>query len=85
MRKKHKKKAEPRRKQDRKVVKVERIICKVHPGWIFEKTPTGTRRTCTTCGYEVTEIGRNVTITPVTGFYPVRRHGASRERKQISQ
>lgn len=65
-RKNQKKKKAPRRKQDRKVVKAANRFCKIiHPAWSFAKTDKGTKRTCTTCGFNVTEIGRDVIITAV--------------------
>ena len=74
MRKSHKKKPTPRRKQDRKVKKVEKHFCKgEHPGFTFTKTDKGVKRQCTDCDFCVTEIGRIVTITPVKDFHPVKR------------
>lgn len=67
MRKNFKKKAAPRRKQDRKVKKVEKHFCtdQRHSWTKFEKTEKGVKRTCGLCGYEVTEIGRAIINTPL--------------------
>jgi hypothetical protein len=52
---------------------VKPFRCKNHGPWKFEKTDTGTKRTCTTCGFDVTEVPRVIIILPLTDKRSIQR------------
>ncbi len=44
--------------------KLRTLCAQGHVGpWRFENSLKGVRRTCTACGWSVTEVGRNVEVT----------------------
>jgi hypothetical protein len=61
-----KKRVAGRRKKPGKVEKVIKKLCSTPHVWKFVKTDAGVKRTCSVCGFNVTEIGREIINMPLS-------------------
>jgi hypothetical protein len=46
-------------------IKIKPFRCRECTDFSFAKTDLGCKRTCQRCGYAITEIGRDIIITPL--------------------